>query len=85
MTAPTLSPNVRIEDPRVRKIVGNVLGWAVIALLVVTIFDVNIVQLDLAWFSVPAAAIVAALQALFQLLVTSPNVAAPANPAPPAA
>lgn len=84
MTAPTLAPNVRIEDPRARKIIGNALGWAVIALLVLSIFDANIVELDLAWLSVPAAGIVAGLQALFQLLITSPNVAAPANTVPPA-
>lgn len=84
MTAPTLTPNVRIENPQARKIIGNVLGWAVIALLILALVDVNIPAIDLDWFAIPAAAIVAGLQSLFQLLVTSPNVASPANPVPPA-
>ena len=39
MTAPTLTPNVRIEDPRARKIIGNTLGWAGVAVTAATIVD----------------------------------------------
>lgn len=84
MTAPTLTPNVRIENPRARKIIGNILGWAVVVLLAVTGVDSAIPELDLGWFSLRAAAVVAGFQSLFQLLITSPNVATPANPLPPA-
>lgn len=84
MTAPTLTPNVRIEDPRARKIIGNVLGWAVIALLALGIIDANVPELNLSFWLIRAAAILAGFQSLFQLLITSPNVATPANPVPPA-
>ena len=69
-----LTPNVRVENPEVRKIVGNILGWAVILLLAVTVVDMNVPALDLAWLTVPAAGSLAGLQSLWQLIVTSPNV-----------
>lgn len=83
-TPPTLTPNVRIGDPRARKIIGNVLGWAVIALLALGIIDANVPELNLSFWLIRAAAILAGFQSLFQLLITSPNVAQPANPVPPA-
>lgn len=75
-TGASLTPNVRVEDPKARKIVGNVLGWATVVLFVFNIVDTNIAELDLTWFTVPANGIIAGLLALWQLIVTSPNVPA---------
>lgn len=74
MSTPTPTPNVRIESPKVRKIVGNVFGWATLGLLAVGVVDAPIEQIDLAWFTVPATTIVAGLFSLYQLTITSPNV-----------
>lgn len=73
---PSLTPNVRIENPKARKIVGNVLGWAGVAITATTIVDAAVEQVDLAYVTEPAAAIFVGLFGLFQLLVTSPNVPA---------
>lgn len=83
-TPPTLTPNVRIEDPRARKVIGNTLGWAGVAVTAATIVDAAVEQADWSYITDPAAAIVVGLFGLYQLLITSPNVATPANPVPPA-
>ena len=79
MVAPSLTPNVRIENPKARKIVGNALGWAGVAVTATVIVDAAVDQINLAYITDPAAAVVAGLFGLYQLLVTSPNV----PPAPP--
>lgn len=68
------TPNVRIESPVARKIIGNVFGWTTLGLLAIGVVDTSIEQLDLAWFTVPATTIVAGLFSLYQLTITSPNV-----------
>ena len=70
----SLTPNVRIENPKARKLIGDVLGWAVVGLFALNIIDMNIAELDLAWLAIPLNGILAGFLALFQLLVTSPNV-----------
>jgi len=72
--AVSATPNVRIESPTARKIIGNVFGWATLILLAIGVVDAPIEQLDLAWFTVPATTIVAGLFSLYQLTITSPNV-----------
>jgi len=74
MSNPSLTPNVRIENPKVRKGVGDTLGWAGVAIVATTIVDASIPAIDLLWLTTPASAIVLGFLGLFQTLVTSPNV-----------
>jgi hypothetical protein len=74
MTDPTYTPNVVVENPLVRKVVGNTLGVASLALAIATLVDGAIVELDYAFVTGPAAVIIAGLFGIFQLGVTSPNV-----------
>lgn len=71
---PSFTPNVRIENPRVRKVIGNIFGWVSVAITAVGIVDAYIVQIDLAFLLTPAAGIVGGLFGLYQLLITSANV-----------
>ena len=73
-SAPDLTPNVRIESPTARKIIGNIFGWATLGLLAVGVVDANITTVDWSGFTVPATGIVAGLFSLYQLTITSPNV-----------
>lgn len=71
---PNYTPNVVVQDPRVRKIVGNILAVAVIVLAVVTLVDTQVPAFDIGWVTVPAGGIIAGLFSIFQLAVTSPNI-----------
>jgi hypothetical protein len=71
---PTYTPNVIVENPTIRKVVGNALGVASLLLAVGTLVDGAIAELDYAFVTGPAAVIVAGLFGIFQLGVTSPNV-----------
>ena len=72
--ATNYTPNVRIESPKVRKVVGDTLGWAGVAVTAATIVDTAIPAIDIAFITVPAAAIVLGFLSLFQTIITSPNV-----------
>lgn len=71
------TPNEIIQNPRVRKFVGNTLGVATLALSVATLVDAAIPALDYAFVTGPAAIIVGGLLGIFQIGVTSPNVPQP--------
>jgi hypothetical protein len=71
---PTYTPNVIVENPTIRKAVGNALGVASLLLAVGTLVDGAIAEIDYAFITGPAAVIVAGLFGIFQLGVTSPNV-----------
>jgi hypothetical protein len=71
---PALTPNVRIEDPKARKVIGNTIGWAGVAITAATIVDAALPQIDITAITVPATQIVLGFLALFQTLITSPNV-----------
>lgn len=73
---PSATPNVVIQNPAVRKIVGNTLAVASVGLAVATLVDGAIAELDYAYITGPAAVIIAGLFGIFQLGVTSPNVPA---------
>lgn len=73
-STPHYTPNVRIEDPKVRKVVGDTIGWAGVTVTAATIVDAAIPAIDLAAYTVPAAAIILGFLSLFQTLITSPNV-----------
>lgn len=72
--SPQSTPNVVIENPVVRKIVGNTLAVASVGLAIATLVDGAILELDYANITGPAAVIIAGLFGIFQLSVTSPNV-----------
>lgn len=71
---PTQTPNVVVENPHVRKVVGNVLAVASVGLAIATLVDGAIAELDYGFVTGPAAVIIAGLFGIFQLGVTSPNV-----------
>ncbi len=71
---PSTTPNVVIQNPTVRKVVGNTLAVASVALAVATLVDGAIAELDYGFITGPAAVIIAGLFGIFQLGVTSPNV-----------
>ena len=71
---PSATPNVVIQNPTVRKVVGNTLAVASVALAVATLVDGAIAELDYGFITGPAAVIIAGLFGIFQLGVTSPNV-----------
>lgn len=71
---PSETPNVIVQNPVVRKIVGNILGGASLALSIATLVDGAIPALEYAAVTGPAAIIIAGLFGIFQLTVTSPNV-----------
>lgn len=72
--SPQPTPNVVIENPTVRKIVGNTLAVASVGLAIATLVDGAIAELDYSNITGPAAVIIAGLFGIFQLGVTSPNV-----------
>ena len=72
--APTYTPNVIVENPVIRKAVGNILGAASLILAIATLVDGAIAELDYGFVTGPAAIIIAGLFGIFQLGVTSPNV-----------
>ena len=71
---PVITPNVRIESPKVRKIIGNIFGWASLAVSAAIIVDLAIPAIDIAFITGPAGTIVLGLFGLFQTTITSPNV-----------
>jgi hypothetical protein len=74
MSIPTETPNVIVQNPVVRKVVGNVLAGATLVLAIATLVDGAITSIDYGEITGPAAVIVGGLFGIFQLGVTSPNV-----------
>ena len=71
---PSETPNVIVQNPHVRKIVGNTLGAASLLLSIAVLVDGAVAELDYGNVTGPAAVIIAGLFGIFQLGVTSPNV-----------
>lgn len=71
---PSLTPNVRITNPVVRRVVGRIFGWSAIALLAAGIVDQAIAAFDISQFIGTASTIVLGLFGLWQTIVTDPNV-----------
>lgn len=74
MSTPTETPNVVVANPIVRKVVGNTLAVASLALAIATLVDGAIEGLSYSFVTGPAAVIITGLFGIFQLAVTSPNV-----------
>jgi hypothetical protein len=73
-TIPSATPNVVVENPIVRKVVGNSLAVASVLLSIAVLVDGAVADLDYGNVTGPAAVIIAGLFGIFQLGVTSPNV-----------
>lgn len=73
-TLPHDTANVVVQNPAVRRVIGNTLAVAVVLLGIATLVDTSIPNLDYAFITTPATAIIAGLFGIFQLGVTSPNV-----------
>lgn len=71
---PSQTPNVVVNDPRVRKGVGNTLALLSLLLSIAVLVDGAIGEIDYGNVTGPAAIIIAGLFGIFQLGVTSPNV-----------
>ncbi len=78
MSTPSYTPNVIVQNPIVRKVVGNVLAGATLLLSIATLVDGAIAEIDWSAVTGPAAVIAGGLFGIFQLTVTSPNVPTPA-------
>ena len=74
MSLPSETPNIIVQNPVVRKVVGNILAVATLLLSIATLVDGAIEQLSYSEYTGPAAVIIAGLFGIFQLTVTSPNV-----------
>lgn len=70
------TPNVVIENPTIRKVVGNALAVASLGLAIATLVDSAIAEIAYSNITGPAAVIIAGLFGIFQIGVTSPNVPA---------
>ena len=74
MSLPTETPNIIVQNPTVRKWVGNILAVATLVLSIATLVDGAIEQIAYSEYTGPAAVIIAGLFGIFQITVTSPNI-----------
>ena len=70
----SITANARVKNPKVRKTVGRIFGWASVALLATGIVDQAVGAIDLSEQVGTASTIVIGLFGLWQLIVTDPNV-----------
>lgn len=71
------TPNVVIQNPRVRKVAGVVIGAALIVLPAAIVLDANAPEIDFSTWTTPAMAVTSFLAGLFSIGVTVPNVPKP--------
>lgn len=70
---PDHTPNVGIEDPKVRKVVRSVVDGIGAAIFVVGAIDAATAGFDLSWLLVPAGAGYIALRAVFGFAIDNRN------------
>lgn len=70
----TTTPNVVVENPIVRKVVGNTLAGLTVLLAVAVLVDGAVEEISYGDITGPAGVIITGLFGIFQLGVTSPNV-----------
>ena len=70
---PTETPNVTIEDPKVRRIVRSVVDGIGAAIFVVGAVDAASAGFDLAWLLVPAGAGYIAVRSVFGFAIDNRN------------
>lgn len=71
---PVETPNVVIENPKIRRGVNVFLGVAGVIVTIAWIVDMSIEQIDISNLVSPATQILVGISALFGLSVTVPNV-----------
>ena len=74
LRAASETPNVVVQNPRVRKVAGVVLGVASLVVSSLVVVDLASPAIELSAFTTPAAALVLFLGGTFGLGVTTPNV-----------
>lgn len=70
----TLTPNVVVADPNVRKVANVILGIALVVFPAATVLDATSPALDFSTWLIPATAVTSFLAGVFGLAVTTPNV-----------
>lgn len=70
----SLTPNVVVQNPTVRKVANITLGVAGIVLSSAVVLDVASPELDFATWTTPGLALYGFLAGVFGLAVTTPNV-----------
>ena len=81
---PSLTPNVVVANPIVRKYANIVLGIALVVFPTAAVLDASSVAIDFADWLIPATAVTSFLAGLFGLAVTTPNVPTKVIPEPEA-
>lgn len=71
-TTPT--PNVVVQNPKVRKVANVILGIALIVFPAAAVLDGASADLDFSQWLIPATAVTSFLAGIFGLAVTTPNV-----------
>lgn len=71
---PGSTPNVVVQNPTVRKVMGVILGVAAIVLPTIITFDMAADNVDFSSWTTPLMATLLFLSGLFGLTVTTPNV-----------
>ncbi len=70
----SLTPNVVVQNPAVRKVAGVIIGSAAIIVPAAVVLDGATDALDWSAWTVPAMAVTSFLAGLFQVSVSTPNV-----------
>lgn len=70
---PTQTPNVIIENPRVRKVTRTVIDVIGAAAFVAATVDLSSAQIDISAFTVPILAGYGAARSVFGFVVDNPN------------
>lgn len=74
MTENSLTPNVVVQNPTIRRVVGWVVGSAAVLVPTLIVIDVNAPAFDWSAWTTPAMAATSFLAGVFQLAVSTPNV-----------
>jgi hypothetical protein len=70
----SLTPNVVVSSPAVRKVINWVLGVALIVFPAAGVLDASSPDLDFSQWLIPATAVTSFLAGIFGLAVTTPNI-----------
>ena len=74
MSDPTVTPNVVVSNPRVRKVANVVLGTVSIIVAGAVVLDGSSPAFEWSAWTGPASALTLFLAGVFQVAVTAPNV-----------
>lgn len=74
MSETNLTPNVVVQNPKVRKVAGWIIGAAAILVPTIMVIDASAPAFDLSAWTAPAIAATSFLAGVFQVAVSTPNV-----------